>query len=55
MVSHPVLPEQISARIRELSWVVAIISSQDQNLQRTVEQIFLDSMDEAFSQIMEKS
>ena len=52
----PVLPEQIAMEIWGVSWLVyeaAMISSQDQNVQRTVEQIVVDKMSEAISQITE--
>ena len=42
--------------MRTLSWFIeaAKTSSPDQNLQRTVEQIIEDCMDDAISQVMEK-
>ena len=50
----PVLPEQIAVKMRGVSWLfydAAMISSQDQNVQRTVEQIVADKM----SEVMEKN
>ena len=54
----PVFTERISARIKGLSAAVeaAETSSQDQNLQRAVEQIIVDCMDVAiFSQNFEEN
>ena len=51
----PVFTERISARILGLSAFIEAAKTprQDWNLQRTVEQITVDYMDEAMSQIMD--
>ena len=53
----PVFPERISMSLQTLSWFIeaAETSSQDQILQRTVEQNIDDKMNKAISQVMEKT
>ena len=52
----PVFTERISARILGLSEYIRLAKTlhQDRNLQRTVQQVIVDFMDEVVSQIMEK-
>ena len=51
-----VLPERVSERVCGHSGVIEVtkISSQDRNLQRTVEQILVDSVEESMSQNLEE-
>ena len=51
-----VFPERISLSLRTLSWFIeaAKASSQDQNLQRTVEQNINDHMNKAISLVVEE-